>query len=255
MKKIQGVLVLMGVALITACNTDNESIGSDNGMNQLTPEEIQQGWISLFNGQDSGQWRGYQRQNLPGGWDVIDGTLHMKGLANMNEAERQSRGDIVYPEKLQNFILKLEWKISPGGNSGIFYLGQEQQDQDFIWRTAPEMQILDNQQHPDANKGKMGNRQAGSLYDLIPATPQNAKAPGQWNQIEIKVQRRHVTHHQNGKIVVEYQLDTPEWQALVATSKFPGLNPQWHQVAQQGFIGLQDHSDPVWFRNIKLKKL
>jgi hypothetical protein len=99
------------------------------------------------------------------------------------------------------------------------------------------------------------NRQAGSLYDLIPAKPQNAKPVGEWNQIEITVYKGTVIHKQNGVIVLEYHLWTPEWNKLVAGSKFPGLNPDWADVASKGYFGLQDHGDDVWFRNIKIKKL
>ena len=117
------------------------------------------------------------------------------------------------------------------------------------------MQVLDNDGHPDASKGKNGNRQAGSLYDLVPAVPQNAKPVGEWNSIEIHVENRSVKHIQNGEVVVEYTMDTPKWEEMINNSKFPGLNPTWAQVPQRGYIGLQDHSDPVWFRNIRIKRL
>jgi len=117
------------------------------------------------------------------------------------------------------------------------------------------MQVLDNERHPDAKKGKNGNRQAGSLYDLIPAKPQNAKPVGQWNQVEIIVYDGIVIHKQNGKAVVEYYLGTPEWKELVAKSKFPAYNKDWADFAKEGYFGLQDHGDDVWFKNIKIKEL
>lgn len=228
--------------------------------NQLSAEEKAQGWELMFDGHKASLWRGYKKDQLPNSWLVIDEQLHMVGEANMSAQQKTSRGDIVFNKPYENFHLKLEWKISKNGNSGIFYLGQENPDnhfgkEDYIWRTAPEMQILDNHGHPDANKGKDGNRQAGSLYDLIAAKPQNAKTPGQWNQVEIIVKNRQVSHRQNGIEVVSYSLDTEQWQQLVASSKFPELNPDWAKVAQRGFIGLQDHSDAVWFRNLKIKAL
>lgn len=235
-----------------------EGAQSDAGkpnLNKLSQQQVDDGWILMFDGSSASGWRGYGKSSLPAGWVIDDQALHFTGGKMLSEEQQKQRGDIVFDQEFSNFTLQLEWKISQGGNSGIFYLGKESEEHKFIWQSAPEMQVLDNLAHPDANKGKNGNRQAGSLYDLIPATPQNAKTVGQWNSVEITVKDRHVTHIQNGQVVVEYQLDMPQWQNMVATSKFPGLNENWVNVAQKGLIGLQDHDDPVWFRNIKIKPL
>lgn len=222
--------------------------------NTLTEAEKADGWISMFDGKTSNGWRGYGKENFPAAWEIVDGTIHMVG-SGRGEAGDAEGGDILYDKEFQNFHFKLEWKISEGGNSGIFYLGQETPDLDFIWKTAPEMQVLDNEKHPDAMLGKDGNRQAGSLYDLIPAKPQNAKPVGEWNQVEIIVFKGTVVHKQNGETVVEYHLWTPEWEELVAGSKFPGLNENWAKVATKGYLGLQDHGDDVWFKNLKVKEM
>ncbi len=211
-------------------------------------------WTYLFDGTTTHGWRNYNKETFPEqGWEIVDGTLHCIG-SGRGEAGGGG-GDIIYDKKFSNFHLKLEWKISEGGNSGIFYLGQESPELDYIWKTAPEMQVLDNERHPDAEAGKDGNRQAGSLYDLIPAVPQNAKPAGEWNSAEIKVYKGSVWHIQNGETVLEYHLWTPEWKELVAGSKFPALNPDWANVATEGYIGLQDHGDDVWFRNIQIREL
>ncbi len=220
--------------------------------NTLTPEEKKEGWVLLFDGKTHNGWRGYKKDHFPSGWEVVDGTLHCKG-SGRGEAGSKEGGDIIYDKKFKNFDLKLDWKISKGGNSGIFYLGQETKPE--LWMTAPEMQVLDNANHPDAKLGKNGDRQAGSLYDLIPANPQNAKPYGQWNSVEIIVYRGTVVHKMNGETVLEYHLWTPEWDSLVAHSKFPKYNPDWANVAEEGYIGLQDHGDDVWYRNIKIKEL
>ena len=220
--------------------------------NTLTQSEKEDGWVLLFNGKTSEGWRGYKKDHFPSAWEVVDGTIHMTG-SGRGEAGDKEGGDIIYDKQFQNFTISLEWKISEGGNSGIFYLGEEEQD--YIWKTAPEMQVLDNEKHPDAKMGKDGNRQAGSLYDLIPAKPQNAKPVGEWNKVEIIVYKGTVVHKQNGETVVEYHLWTPEWNELVAGSKFPGLNKEWADVASKGYFGLQDHGDDVWFRNIKVKEM
>lgn len=229
------------------------SVEETAGPNQLTPKEKEEGWVLLFDGKDHKGWRGYDKKTFPAGWEVTDGTLHCVG-SGRGEAGAENGGDIIYDKKFSNFDLKLEWKISEGGNSGIFYLAQEKPDMP-IYATAPEMQVLDNERHPDAKLGKDGNRQAGSLYDLIPAKPQNAKPAGEWNTVEIICYEGTVVHKQNGQTVLEYHLWTDDWNKLVAGSKFPKFNPDWANVAKSGYIGLQDHGDDVWYRDIKIKQL
>ena len=112
--------------------------------NTLTEAEIGDGWVLMFDGKTSNGWRGYSKESFPGAWEIVDGTIHMVG-SGRGEAGDAEGGDIIYDQELQNFHFKLEWKISEGGNSGIFYLGQETPDHDVIWKTAPEMQVLDNE--------------------------------------------------------------------------------------------------------------
>ena len=258
------ILSLAVLPLISGCKTDSKKSDDQEAkkeeitpakevaMNELTQADKDDGWVLMFDGKTSDGWRGYKKDYFPSAWQVVDGTIHMIG-SGRGEAGNKEGGDIIYDKEFQNFTLSLEWKISEGGNSGIFYLGKEELD--YIWKTAPEMQVLDNINHPDAKLGIEGNRQAGSLYDLISANPQNAKTVGEWNQIEITVYKGTVVHKQNGVNVLEYHLWTPEWNELVAGSKFPGLNADWADVATKGFIGLQDHGDDVWYRNIKIKEL
>ncbi len=233
-----------------------DTLAATDMNNKLTEAEIAEGFKLLFDGVTFDGWRGYLKDSFPaGGWIIDSCDLKCNG-SGRGEAGGASGGDIIYAaQKFSNFHLKLEWKISEGGNSGIFYLGQEDPKFNAIWMTAPEMQVLDNEHHPDAQAGKDGNRKAGSLYDLIPAVPQNAKPAGQWNTAEIKVYKGSVWHIQNGVTVLEYHLWTPEWNKLVAGSKFPDYNPNWVNVATEGYISLQDHGDDVWYRNIKIKQL
>ncbi|MBT3385203.1 MAG: DUF1080 domain-containing protein [Prolixibacteraceae bacterium] len=223
------------------------------GPNVLSQTEADAGWVLLFDGETSEGWRGVNRADFPGGWEVVDGTLHCKG-SGKGEAGAEDGGDVLYDKEFSDFHLTMEWKISEGGNSGIFYLGKEVEGWP-IWKTAPEMQVLDNDRHPDAILGKDGNRKSGSLYDLIPAKPQNAKLAGEWNTAEVLVYRGTVVHKQNGETVLEYHLWTEDWNALVAGSKFPGLNSDWAKVAESGHIAIQDHGDDVWFRNLKIREL
>jgi hypothetical protein len=219
-------------------------------VNTLTDAEIADGWILMFDGKTTGKWRGYNKDHFPTGWSVVDETLQCKS-SGRGEAGGQDGGDIIYDEKFQNFELSLEWKISNGGNSGVLYLAQEIPDK-AIWQSAPEMQVLDNTKHPD---GRDGVHSAGALYDMIGVDQSKVKPVGEWNQAKVLVYKGLVEHWLNGEKVVEYHLWTPEWNEMVAKSKFPEYNPDWANVAQEGFIGLQDHGDDVWYRNIKIKKL
>jgi hypothetical protein len=223
------------------------------GPNQLTQSETDEGWILLFDGKTTNGWRGYNKKAFPdSGWVVEDGTLK---CLHSGTGEAGFGGDILYDKKFRNFHLKLEWMIEEGGNSGIFYLGQEIPGE-AIWYTAPEYQLLDNNSnHPDNFAGKDGNRRAGSLYDLIAPVPQNAKGAMEWNSAEIIVYDGSVFHKMNGETVLEYHLWTPEWKALISGSKFPEFNPDFANVAHEGYICLQDHGHAVWFRNIKLREL
>ena len=258
-------LVVATGLLFSSCNSansekattdeDKEEMKTEEvAQNTLSAEEKEKGFVLLFDGETTEGWRGYGKTEFPKGWIIEDGALMCQG-SGRGEAGAEDGGDILYDKKFSNFHVKLEWKISEGGNSGIFYLGQESDELDYIWKTAPEMQVLDNVNHPDASKGIAGNRQAGSLYDLYPADPQNAKPVGEWNQVEIIVNNGDVKHIQNGEAVVEYTLWTPEWNELVAGSKFPALNENWANVAKEGYFGLQDHGDDVWYRNIRILEL
>lgn len=241
---------LLAAAFVFSLSCKSTKTGGSADANQLTKKEKEEGWVLLFDGKTSEGWKGNNKAHFPTNWKIVDGTLHCQGTG-AGEAGAKDGGDIITTKEFSNFRLKMEWKISPGGNSGIFYLGKETEGWP-IYKTAPEMQVLDNDKHPDARAGKDGNRKSGSLYDLIPAVPQNARAVGEWNEVEIEVYRGSVWHRQNGKTVVEYHLWTDDWNAMVKDSKFPGLNPDWANIPKKGVIALQDHGDDVWFRNIKI---
>lgn len=261
------IMMIFSIFILVSCNQKKESESSNENketmeekgdkpaeLNELSAKEKEEGWELLFDGETTKGWRGYLKDSFPSqGWTIEDGALKVQGSG---AGEAGGGGDIIYDEQFKDFELSLEWKVSEGGNSGIFYLAEEIEGEP-IYKSAPEMQILDNEKHPDAKLGKDGNRQAGSLYDLIPAKPQNAKPVGEWNSIKVLVYRGTVVHSQNGENVVEYHLWTDEWKEMVADSKFAG----WEHFInaggedKEGFIGLQDHGDDVWFRNIKIRKL
>lgn len=240
MKKIS---LLLSLTMIVSL-----SFAKKGGDNSLSKKEQKEGWVLLFDGKTTDEWRGYGKDAFPKRWTIEDNAIKFDGSAKGDD-----RGDIITKKKYQNFELKLEWRISERGNSGIFILGQEIEGEP-IFMSAPEMQVLDNDKHPDAKRGKNGNRQAGSLYDLIPASPQNAKPVGKWNKVHVTINNGKVTFNQNGKNVAEFELWTDEWKEMVKDSKFKNW-PNFVNPAKEGHIGLQDHNDDVWFKNIKIKEL
>lgn len=240
------------IGLASSCGSKGKKAEKELPANEQTAA-ANEGWTVLFDGTSTEGWRKYDSTAFPSkGWDIEDGALHCKGSGE-GEAGGPGGGDIIYDKKFSNFELSLEWKISPGGNSGIFILAQEIPGTP-IYESAPEMQILDNERHPDAKLGVNGDRMAGSLYDLIPANPQNTKPAGEWNSVDIICYQGTVVFNQNGANVVEFHLWTDAWKTMVANSKFKDW-PMFVDPAKEGYIGLQDHGNDVWFKNIKIKEL
>ena len=221
--------------------------------------------VSLFNGKDLNGWTAVLEDSTlhpSTEFTVEDGAIKING-SGMGEAGAQDGGDLIYAnKKFKNFELEFEYKVDKGANSGVFYLAQEIPGQP-IFISAPEYQVLDNANHPDAKLGVDGNRQSASLYDMIPAKPQNAKSFGEWNTAKIMVYNGTVVHYQNGEQVLEYHLWTPQWKEMLDKSKFS--KEKWPEAYDllincggenhEGYIGLQDHGDNVWFRNIRVKEL
>jgi hypothetical protein len=204
--------------------------------NFLTPGEEQAGWRLLFDGQTTKGWHGYKQDKFPAGWQVSGGCLVRVGPG----------GDIITDEEFGDFELSLEWRISPGGNSGIMYRVAE--DHDWPWQTGPEYQLLDNTEHADGQEPKTS---AASCYALY-APRRAATVPvGLFNTTRIVVRGGHVEHWLNDVKVVEYELGSPAWEQLIKDSKF-GTMPDFGRQAK-GKLNLQDHGDKVWYRNIKIR--
>ena len=220
-----------------------------------------EGFYIIFDGTSLNGWRGYNRTNVPGRWsiDAAEKAIKFSG-AGQGEDQSADGGDLIFGRKFRNFELSIDWKVDSAANSGIFYLAQEIKNQP-IYISSPESQVLCNQHHADARAG--ANRMSSSLYDMIAAVPQNANPFGEWNNTTIIVDRGNVYHFQNGAMVVSYNLWTPRWTEMLQNSKFS--KERWPLAfellnnvggsAREGYIGIQDHGDNVWFRNIKVKVL
>ncbi len=220
-------------------------------VNKLSGKEKKEGWVLLYNGKDFSGWRQYNGTSMPANW-VIEENAMKVFTGEGKEPGQGANGDIVYGlKKFSNFELTIDWKASKMANSGFFFNVREVPEKP-IYYAAPEIQILDN---VDATDNKVDSHLAGSLYDMIAADPKTVNPAGEWNTIKISVEKGKVTHIQNGVRVLEYELWTPEWDTLVAHSKFKTFPGFIEGIAKDGYIGLQDHGYPVWFRNIKIREL
>ena len=207
-------------------------------VNTLTEAERAQGWELLFDGSSMAGWRGYNRPDLGPGWAAVDGTLARAGRG----------GDIITERRFADFELAFEWRVEAGGNSGVFYRAAE--GEEWIYHSAPEFQVLDDERHAD---GRSELTSAGSNYGLHLAPRGVVRPAGAWNTARIVVEGSRVEHWLNGVRVVEYELGSPDWEERVANSKFV----EWpaYGRARTGHIGLQDHGDPVWYRNLKVREI
>jgi hypothetical protein len=203
--------------------------------NTLTEKEKSEGWKLLFDGQTTDGWRSYRQKELNKGWKAVDGALC--------RAEKGA-GDIVTTDEYDSFELSLEYKISKAGNSGLMYHVAE--NEGAPWMTGPEVQIQDNKDGHDPQK-------AGWVYQLYPAETDATKPAGQWNELRILITPEKCQTFMNGVKYSEYVKGSKDWDERVAKSKF-GSMPNFGKPTK-GFISLQDHGDPVCFRNIKIRQI
>lgn len=206
--------------------------------NELSDKEKAAGWVSLFDGKTLNGWRNYKAEGVRDGWQVVDGTMQ----------HTQKGGDLITEQQYEDFELKLEWKISEKGNSGIFLSVVEGEGK--IYFSGIEMQILDDKKHQD---GQHAKHVSGACYGLY-KPPAGAVAPvGSWNKVRVLKQGDHYQFFLNGVKTADFKTESEEFKTLVANSKFK----KWPAFAKskKGHIGLQDHGDVVNFRNLKIRPI
>jgi Domain of Unknown Function (DUF1080) len=230
---VAGLSVLAAPPAFAAGKPGNEK------PNALTKAEKKAGWRLLFDGKSTKGWRGYKKTEVPASWKVVKGVLTLDGKG----------GDLMTEEQFGDFELSIDWKIAPGGNSGLMYRVAEIDGPPYM--TGPEYQLLDDAGHPDANAGHNGDHKAGALYDVYPPAKAVVLPAGQWNRTKIVLQGNHVEHWLNGEKVVEAELGSADWNTRVAASKWKKA-AQYGKIAK-GHIDLQDHGDKIEFRSIKVR--
>ncbi len=228
------------------------------------------GWIMLFDGTSLDGWRAYNGERLPPGWTIVDGELTFsKELASRQDSDYEGSRDIIYAARqFDNFELYLEWKIPPGGNSGIFYHVVE--GYKGIPEVAPEYQLIDDENYTKFHSIAKYNKSigitenpqdlqplqsTGADYGMYEPDPSEKKLnpAGEWNSSRIVFTPQRVEHWLNGKLLLSFEPWSKDWQARKANGKW-GHAPDYGSH-KKGYIGLQDHGSPLWFRNIKIKTL
>lgn len=239
--------ICAAAGLLAACSAPkSEETTMEDSVTVAAPAEE---WISLFDGQTFNGWSKYGGGEVGKAWKIENGELFLDA-ANKDGWQTGDGGDIVTNEEFENFHFKYEWKIAPNGNSGVIFMVHESPEYQYPWNTGPEMQVLDNEGHPDA---KIISHRAGDLYDLIVSSQETVKPAGEWNQAEIIINQGKLDLVLNGVTIVTTSLWTPEWEALIAKSKFKDM-PGFGKY-KKGKIALQDHGDVVHYRNLQIKKL
>jgi Domain of Unknown Function (DUF1080) len=241
------LLFIVAVCLLS-CNSAQKT-GTANMPNTLTADQKKEGWQLLFDGISTTGWHTFNKPTLGTAWKAEEGTLHLNG-SKTNDWQTANGGDIIYEKEFQNFDLKIEWKISVAGNSGVMFYAQEGPQYEYPWQTGIESQVLDNKNAEDAKTLKW---KGCDLYDLVSCNADVIKPAGEWHQLEIISNNGSLNIFLNGTEVIAITIWDDNWKKLIANSKFkdmPGFG-----MFTSGKIALQDEGNDVWYRNMMIKEL
>lgn len=246
------LLVLAAAALATVGPRGTLQAADAPAPNTLSAAEKAEGWTLLWDGRTTTGWRGARSETFPAdGWEIADGVL---SVLESGGGESRAGGDIITVEEFSGFDLRLEFRLTPGANSGIKYYVDPDLNKAEGSAIGLEYQLLDDAGHPDAKMGKGGNRTLASLYDLLPASSDKPARPiGEWNEARIRSEGRHVEHWLNVVKVLEYERGGEDFRRRVAESKYK----IWKNFGERekGPILLQDHGNRVSFRSIRIRRL
>jgi hypothetical protein len=246
MKKL--FVLAVAITAVVACNSSATNSTTDttavtDTTNSLSTNDT--GWIALFDGSTLNGWHTFGETSVSPKWSVDSGAIHF------NPDTKGDDGDLVSNDSFENFDLKVDWKIAKGGNSGIlFYVQDDKAKYEDTYKTGPEMQVLDDERNED---NKTPSHHAGSLYDMIQATPGAVKPAEEWNTAEVVSNNGKLDFYLNGVHVVNTTIFDDNWKQMIAKSKFK----EWPAFGtfKDGHIALQDHGFNVWYKNVMIKKL
>ncbi|MVZ67011.1 DUF1080 domain-containing protein [Sphingobacterium sp. DK4209] len=236
---INSILIGSGIlALLSVGIQEQPVIDTDSSIRYHIDIEKKGKWINLLAGNSLDSWHQYNAGAIKG-WQVQDGILSTAG----------KNGDIVTNDEFENFELEMEWKIEKAGNSGIFIYVVEHPDNKYMYQTGPEFQIIDNENYPQQLTEQ---QKTGAMSDVIAPNISPLNPAGQWNKTRIVSKNGQVQHWLNKKLILTYQMGSAELKEHIAKSKFAAL--PYAKIAK-GKIGIQDHGNPAFFKNIRIREI
>lgn len=252
MKQMQNIFKTAFLALlIIGCKeAKKEAEETKEVVEETTMSKQTNEWTTLFDGESFNGWHEYLKDDVSENWKIEDGAMVFYPPENR---EKGNQFNLVSDGSYTDFVLSIDWRISQNGNSGVMWGVNEMEDLGQPYLTGPEIQVLDNEGHPDGKNGT--SHQSGALYDMVSPTKDMTKPVGEWNTMVISI--NHKTNkgsvELNGETVVEFPVNDPKWSEMVANSKFA----DWEHFGKyaNGKIALQDHGDVVAYKNIKIKEL